>query len=324
MTVLRFALLLSVFLLVKTNAVGAEEYPGKPVRLIVPFAAGGGNDTVARAIAQQLSAGLGQQVYVENRAGAGGVVGAELAAKAPADGYTLFLGGVGSHAVNPKLHANLPYDPIRDFAPITLIASAPSVLVVHPSVPAGTLKEFTALAKARPGKFNYASNGNGSSAQLAAVMYESMAGVEMVHVPYKGLAPALADLLSGEVQLMFSSMVAIIPHIKAGRLRALAVTGRKRSPLLPEVPTIAESGLPGYEAGSWYGILAPAGTPRDIVMKLNAETVKALKQPEVRERLANEGAEAIGGTPEEFAAHIRAELARMGKMIADGRIRMID
>jgi tripartite-type tricarboxylate transporter receptor subunit TctC len=191
-------------------------------------------------------------------------------------------------------------------------------------VPANTIKEFTALAKARPGKFNYASNGNGSSAQLAAVMYESMAGVEMVHVPYKGLAPALADLLSGEVQLMFSSMVAIIPHIKAGKLRALAVTGRKRSPLLPEVPTIAESGLPGYEAGSWYGILAPAGTPRDIVMKLNAEIVKALKQPEVRERLANEGAEAIGGTPEEFAAHIKAELARMGKMIADGRIRMID
>ena len=316
------ALLMSACLLGSGFSVCAQDYPRKPVRLIVPFAAGGGNDTVARAIAQQLSASLGQSVYVDNRAGAGGVVGAELAAKSPPDGYTMFLGGVGSHAVNPNLHAKLPYDPIRDFAPITLIASAPSVLVVHPSLPAGTIVEFAALARARPGKLNYASNGNGSSAQLAAVMYESMAGVEMVHVPYKGLAPALADLLSGEVQLMFSSMVAIVPHIKAGKLRALAVTGKKRSALLPEVPTIAESGLPGYEAGSWYGILAPAETPRDIVLLLNAEIVRALKQPEVRERLANEGAEAIGGTPEEFAAHIKAELARMGKVTVDARIRM--
>jgi tripartite-type tricarboxylate transporter receptor subunit TctC len=320
MNIRRFAFLTYAVLL--AHAAGAQDYPRKPVRLIVPFAAGGGNDTVARAFAQQLSAGFAQQVYVDNRAGAGGVIGAELAAKAPADGYTLFLGGVGSHAVNPNLHARLPYDPIKDFAPITLIASAPSVLVVHPSVPANSIREFVTLAKARPGKLNYASNGNGSSAHLAAVMYESMAGVDMVHVPYKGLAPALADLLSGEVQLMFSSMVAIVPHIKAGKLRAIAVTGKKRSPLLPEVPTIAESGLPGYEAGSWYGILAPAGTPRDIVMKLNAEIVKALKQPEVRERLASEGAEAIGGTPEEFAAHIKAELTRLGKVIGDARIRM--
>src|SRR6266850_4195487 len=243
----------------------AQDYPRKPVRLIVPFAPGGGNDTVARTIAQQMSASLGQQIVIDNRSGAGGVVGAELAAKAPPDGYTLFLGGVGSLAVNPNLHARLPYDPLKDFAPITLIASAPSVLVVHPSVPARTIAQFTALAKANPGKLNYASNGNGSSAQLAAVMYESMAGVAMVHVPYKGLAPALVDLLSGEVQAMFSSLVAIVPHIRAGRLRALAVTGRRRTPLLAEVPTLAESGLPGYEAGSWYGILAPAGTPREII-----------------------------------------------------------
>jgi tripartite-type tricarboxylate transporter receptor subunit TctC len=300
----------------------AEEYPAKPIRLVVPFSAGGGNDTVARAIAQQLSLSLGQQVYVDNRPGAGGALGAELAAHAPADGYTLFLGGVGSHAVNPNLHAKLPYDAVRDFAPITLIASAPSVLVVHPAVPARNLQEFAALARAQPGRLNYASNGNGSSAQLAALMYESMAGVQMVHVPYKGLAPALADLLSGEVQLMFSSMVAIVPHIKAGKLRALAVTGRKRSPLLPELPTVAESGLPGYEAGSWYGILAPAGTARAIVMKLNAETVRALGQAAVREHLASEGAEIAGGTPEEFAAHIKAELARMGRVIRDGRIRV--
>ncbi len=300
----------------------AQDYPRKPLRLIVPFAPGGGNDTVARAIAQHLGARLGQPVIVDNRAGAGGVVGAELAAKSPADGYTLFLGGVGSHAVNPNLHARLPYDPVGDFAPITLIASAPSVLVVHPAVPANSIAEFTALAKANPGKLNYASNGNGSSAQLAAVLYESMAGVAMVHVPYKGLAPALVDLLGGEVQAMFSSVVAIVPHIRAGRLRALAVTGRRRTPLLPEVPTLAESGLPGYEAGSWYGILAPAGTPREIISKLHGEMVHALAQPEVRGRLAGEGAEVIGSTPEEFAAHIKSELARMGRLVRGAGIRL--
>jgi tripartite-type tricarboxylate transporter receptor subunit TctC len=300
----------------------AQGYPRKPLRLIVPFAPGGGNDTVARAIAQNLGASLGQPVIVENRAGAGGAVGAELAARSPPDGYTLFLGGVGSHAVNPNLHAKLPYDPVKDFSPISLIASAPSVLVVHPSVPAGSIAEFTALAKAHPGKLNYASNGNGSSAQLAAVLYESMAGVAMVHVPYKGLAPALVDLLSGEVQAMFSSVVAIVPHIRAGRLRALAVTGRRRSPLLPAVPTLAESGLPGYEAGSWYGMLAPAGTPPPVIGRLHDAIVRALAQPEVRERLAAEGAEVIGSTPVEFAAYIAAELARVGKLLRDARIRM--
>ena len=318
----RIRRLLVVLLLAGAAPAWAQDYPRKPVKLIVPFAPGGGNDTVARAIALQLSAHFGQQVIVDNRAGAGGMVGAELAARAAPDGYTLFLGGVGSHAVNPNLHAKLPYDPVRDFAPITLIASAPSVLVVHPSVPAANIGEFTALAKAQPGKLNYASNGNGSSAQLAAVLYESMAGVQMVHVPYKGLSPALVDLLAGEVQAMFSSIVAIVPHIRAGRLRALAVTGKKRSALLPAVPTLAESGLPGYEAGSWYGILAPAGTPRAIVARLHDEILKVLNQPEVRERLAGEGAEAIGSTPEEFAAHIGAELSRMAALVRSARIRM--
>jgi len=316
------ALLVFPLALLGASPAGAQDYPRRPLRLIVPFAPGGGNDIVARAIAQSLGASLGQPVIVDNRAGAGGVIGAELAAKSPADGYTLFLGGVGSHAVNPSLHARLPYDPVGDFAPITLIASAPSVLVVHPSVPAQSIAQFSALAKANPGKLNYASNGNGSSAQLAAVMYESMAGVAMVHVPYKGLAPALVDLLSGEVQAMFSSVVAIVPHIKAGRLRALAVTGKRRSPLMPEVPTLAESGLPEYEAGSWYGVLAPAGTPRAIIAKLHGEVVHALAQPEVRERLAGEGAEVIGSTPEEFAAHIKSELARMGKLIRGAGLRM--
>ncbi len=318
------ALLAALFVVTLAGAlpVCAQEYPRKPIRLIVPFAPGGGNDTVARAISQSAGASLGQPVVVDNRAGAGGILGAELAAKSPADGYTLFLGGVGSHAVNPNLHAKLPYDPVKDFAPITLIASAPSVLVVNPSLPARTLAEFTALAKASPGRINYASNGNGSSAQLAAVLYESMAGVQMVHVPYKGLAPALVDLLAGEVQAMFSSVVAIVPNIKAGRLRALAVTGKRRAALLPEVPTLDESGVPGYEAGSWYGILAPAGTPQAVVAKLHEAIVRALAQPEVRERLVSEGAEVIGSTPEAFAAHITAELARMGKLIRDAGIRM--
>ncbi|HZE60346.1 MAG TPA: tripartite tricarboxylate transporter substrate binding protein [Burkholderiales bacterium] len=318
------ALLAALFLvtLAGTLPACAQEYPRKAIRLIVPFAPGGGNDTVARAIAQSAGASLGQPMVVDNRAGAGGILGAELAAKSAPDGYTLFLGGVGSHAVNPNLHTRLPYDPVKDFAPITLIASAPSVLVVHPSLPARTLAEFTALAKASPGRINYASNGNGSSAQLAAVLYESMAGVRMVHVPYKGLAPALVDLLGGEVQAMFSSVVAIVPNIKAGRLRALAVTGKRRAAALPEVPTLDESGVPGYEAGSWYGILAPAGTPQAIVAKLREAIVHALARPEVRERLASEGAEVIGSTPEAFAAHITAELARMGKLIRDAGIRM--
>jgi tripartite-type tricarboxylate transporter receptor subunit TctC len=300
----------------------AQGYPNKPIRLIVPFAAGGGNDNVARLVGKRLADGLGQPVLVDNRPGAGGVVGAELAAKSAPDGYTLFLGGVGSHAINPNLHEKLPYDPIKDFAPVALLAQAPLILVVHPSVPARDIADFIAYARANPGRLNFASNGNGSSSQLAAVMFDSMAGVDMVHVPYKGLAPALSDLLSGQVQLMFSSVVAILPHIKAGKLRALAVTGTKRLASMPELPTIAESGLPGYEASSWYGILAPAGTPRDIVARLNAELGRALEQPEVRNSLLAEGAEPIGGSPERFAVHIRSEKERLGKLIRDAHIRL--
>ncbi|MBV9189966.1 MAG: tripartite tricarboxylate transporter substrate binding protein [Betaproteobacteria bacterium] len=296
------------------STLAAAQYPTKPIHLIVPFPPGGGNDTVARAIAQQISPELGQPVVIDNRPGAGGSVGAELAAKAPADGYTLFLAGVGSHVVNPNVH-KVPYDPVKDFAPITLIASAPSVLVVNPKVPAENMTEFTAYAKANPGRLNYASNGAGSAAQLAAAMYETMAGVKMVHVPYKGIAAALTDLLGGEVQVLFGTVVALTPHIQAGKLRALAVTGKKRSALLPDVPTLRESGLPEYEAGSWYGIEAPTGTPRPIIDQLNALIVKALRQPDVAKRLAAEGADVIGSTPEEFGAHIRAENERVGKIV---------
>src|SRR5919199_3298002 len=222
----------------------AQSYPTKPIHLIVPFPPGGGNDTVARAIAQQIGPDLGQPMVIDNKPGAGGAVGAELAAKALPDGYTLFLAGVGSHVVNPNVHAKLAYDPVKDFAPVTLIASAPSVLVVNRAVPARTVAELTTYARANPGKLNYASNGAGSAAQLAAAMYESMAGVKMVHVPYKGIAPAMTDLMGGEVQLMFGTIVALMPHIQAGKLPALAVTSRPRSALLPDVPTPPESGLP--------------------------------------------------------------------------------
>ena len=299
----------------------AQSYPAKPLRLIVPFAPGGGNDTIARAIAAQMSGSMGQQVVVDNRAGAGGVIGAEAAARAPADGYTLFLGGVGSHAVNPTLMPNLPYDAVKDFSPVSLIASAPSVLVVNPGVNARTVAELTAIAKASPGKLNYATNGNGSSSHLATLLYESMAGIQMTHVPYKGFAPALTDILGGQVQLMMNSIVALAPQIKAGKVRALAVSSKTRSSVLPDVPTMSEAGVTGYEAGSWYGILVPAGTPRDIVQRLNAEIVRAVKQPDVRERLAAEGADSIGSTPEEFAAHIKIEMARLGKVIREAKLK---
>ena len=300
----------------------AQSYPDKPIRLIVPFASGGGNDAIARVIAQQLGAELKQSVIVENRPGAGGAVGAESAARSAADGYTLFLGGVGSLAVNPNLVSKLSYDPIKDFEPIILIASAPAALVVYPALAATDVRSLIALAKKNPGKINFSSNGNGSSAHIAAVMFTTLAGIDMVHVPYKGLAPALNDLLVGRVDLMFSSLVAIIPQIQAGKLRALAVTGKHRTPLLPEVPTIAEAGLPDYQAGSWYGLLAPAGTPQDIISKIHAASTRALAQESVRAQLASEGAEAIGGSPGEFAAHIQVEFQRMHTVIRDNRIQM--
>ena len=298
----------------------AQEYPSKPIRFIVPFPPGGGNDTMARTVGHKLTAALGQQIVIDNRAGAGGIIGAETAARSAPDGYTLFLGGVGSHGINPNLHARLGYDPVTDFAPISLIASAPLILVVHPSVPAKSVKELIQLAQAKPGQLNFASNGKGGSSHLAAEMFKMMTTTDMVHVPYKGLSPALTDLLSGQVQLMFSSTVAILPQVRAGKLRPLAMTGARRSPAMPDVPTIAESGVPGYETASWYGVLAPAGTPRAIVERLNRQIVKITHAPDVRERLATEGADPVGSSPEEFAAHIKRELARWAKVIKQAGI----
>ena len=316
----RITTLLLACLLGFVSAAHADEYPTRPIRLIVPFASGGGNDTVARLVGESLGKRLGQPVVVDNRPGAGGVVGAEAAARAPADGYTLFLGGVGSHAINPNLHKDLPYDPIKDFAPVSLIASAPLILVVHPSLPAQSVQQLITFAKSHPGKLNYASNGNGSSSHLAAVMFASMTGIDMAHIPYKGLSPALADLLGGQDHLMFSSVVAILPQVRAGKLRALAVTSRKRMALLPDVPTVAESGVPNYETSSWYGVLAPAGVPPEIVRRLHDEIVKALAQDDMRKALAQEGAEPVGDSPEEFAKFIVAEKRRLGAVIESGKV----
>ena len=316
-----FALTLFIFQALP-NVSYADTYPSKSIRLIVPFAPGGGNDTVARTVANQMSQSLGQPLVVDNKPGAGGVLGADLAAKAPADGYTIFLGGVGSLAVNPRVVAKIPYNPIKDFSPIILLATAPSVVTVNASSQFKNIQELTTFAKQNPGKLNYASNGNGSSAQIATVLYESMAGVELTHVPYKGLAPALNDLISGQVQLMFSSMVAIIPHIQTGKLRALAITSAKRSALLPNIPTLAESGFPGYEAGSWYGLLAPAGTPDFIIQRLNQEAIKALNQARVRESLNSEGAEVIGGSAQDFSKYIYSEYGRIGRLIKSGYLQI--
>ncbi|HEV7391527.1 MAG TPA: tripartite tricarboxylate transporter substrate binding protein, partial [Burkholderiales bacterium] len=291
-----------------------------PIRFIVPFPPGGGNDTMARAFGQKMSEDFAQPVVIDNRPGAGGNIGAETAARALPDGYTVFLGGVGSHGINPNLQAKLPYDPIKDFAPISLIASAPLVIVVPPSLPIKTVSDLVQLAKARPGELNYASSGSGTIAHLSAELLNSMAKIKLEHVPYKGTGPALTDLLAGRVQVMFNSAVSILPQVRSGKLRALAMTAAKRSAAMPDLPTVAESGVPGYEAASWYGVLAPAGTPRPIMEKLNSEIVRIARTPEVRERLAADGADPVGSSPEEFAAYIKLELARWARVIDQARI----
>lgn len=295
--------------------VQAQGYPAKPVRVIVPFAAGGGTDIVARAVGAKLSEGLGQTVIVDNRAGAAGAIGTELASKSTADGYTLLMGSNGPLAISPGLHAKLPYDPLRDFAPVALITTMPFLMVVHLSLPVRSVKALVALAKARPGQLNYASPGSGSSTHLAMELFKSMAGIDVVHVPYKGVAPAATDLISGQVQMLSGDLNTLMPHVKSGKMRPLAVTGAARSALLPDMPTLSEAGVPGYEASGWFGILAPAGTQREIVRRLNGEIVKALASAELRKRLAGLGGEVAGGTPEQFAAHLRHEIAKWGKLI---------
>ena len=293
----------------------AQSYPNHAIRLVVPFPAGGTTDILARAAAQKLTETLGQSVVVDNRPGAGGNIGAELVAKAAPDGYTLLMGTVGTHAINPSLYTKMPYDHIKDFVPVVLVAGVPNVLVVNPSLPINSVADLIKLAKAKPGTINFASSGSGTSIHLSGELFKTMAGVDMTHVPYKGSAPALQDLMGGQVQIMFDNLPSSLALIKAGKLRAIAVTSLKRAPALPDVPTIAESGLPGFEASSWFGILAPAGTPAPIVAKINAEVNKWLQSPDAKEQLLAQGAEAAGGSPEQFVAHIRAETDKWAKVV---------
>ncbi|MDB5926397.1 MAG: hypothetical protein JWN13_5333 [Betaproteobacteria bacterium] len=317
---MRIRFLLPLLAVACVSSAAAQTYPSKPIRFVVPFPPGGGNDTMARAFGQKMSEGFAQPVVIDNRPGAGGNIGAETAARALPDGYTVFLGGVGSHGINPNLQAKLPYDPIKDFAPISLIASAPLVIVVPPSLPIKSVSDLVQLAKARPGELNYASSGSGTIAHLSAELLNSMAKIKLEHVPYKGTGPALTDLLAGRVQVMFNSAVSILPQVRSGKLRAVAMTAAKRSAAMPDLPTVAESGVPGYEAASWYGVLAPAATPRPIVQKLNSEIVRIARTPDVRERLAADGADPVGSSPEEFAAYIKRELARWARVIEQARI----
>jgi len=290
------------------------QYPAKPVRLIVPFPPGGGTDTLARIYGQKLGELLGAQVLIDNRPGGGTNIGAEIAAKAPGDGYTTLMGNI-SHAINVSLYNKLGYDLVRDFAPVSLLASTPNILVVHPSIPARSVKELIALARSRPGQLDYASSGSGTSAHLSAELFSTMAGVKMTHIPYKGGGPAVIALTGGQVSVGFATTPSVIGHVKSGKMRGLAVTTAQRSPSTPDLPTISEAGLPGFEAGTWYGLLVPATVPKDIVARLNTESLKILKMQDVKERLDTAGFETLGSTPEQFGVYIRTEIDKWGKVV---------
>ena len=313
----RAAVLALCALALTAGAAGAvaQGYPNKPVRLVVPFPPGGPLDSVGRQIAQKLTEAWGQPVVVDNRPGAGGNIGADLVAKSAPDGYTVVMGALSTHAVNPSLYPSMPYDAVRDFAPITLVAVTPNVLVVNPSLPVNSVQELVAYARARPGKLSFGSGSNGSAGHLAGELFKVDAGVEMVHIPFKGGAPATQALLAGDTQLMFDNLANAMPQVKAGKLRALAVTTAQRSKLAPELPTMAEAGLPGFDISTWFGLLAPAGTPPGVVARWNADVTRILDAPEMRERLAAQGAEAAPTTPAAFAQFIAAELAKYARIV---------
>jgi tripartite-type tricarboxylate transporter receptor subunit TctC len=297
------------------------QYPTKPIRFILPFPPGGGTDTLARIIGGKLSEGLGQQIVMDNRPGAGANIGAEIAAKTPPDGYTMLMGNV-AHAINATLYSKLNYDVLRDFAPVSLIASTPNIVVVHPSVPARSIKELIALAKARPGVLDVASSGPGSSPHLAGELFNNMAGTKMNHVPYKGGGPAVAALVSGEVSVGFATTPSVIHHVKSGKLRGLAVTSAKRASVAPNLPSVSEAGLKGYETGTWYGLLVPSGTPQEAIARLHTEAVKAIKLPDVKERLDATGYDAIGTTPAEFGTFLRSEVDKWAKVVKAAGVRV--
>lgn len=301
-------------LAVASASASAQSYPTGPVRVIVPFPAGGGVDTTGRLIGQKLTEALGKQFVVDNRPGANGMIGSELAAKAPRDGYTLMVNGA-NFVTTPSLYKKVTYDPIREFDPVSLVALAPNVLVVHPSLPVKSVRELAALARARPGQVNFAGSGSGSTPHLAAELFNTLANVKMVHVPYRGTGPAIAGLMSGEASVMFMPTTNAVPLVRSGRLRALAVTSAKRLTALPELATVAESGLKGYESSQWYGVLAPAGTPADILNTLNSHIAKIMQTPEMRQRMTDSGSVAVGSTREAFAAHLREEFAKWARVI---------
>lgn len=303
----------AVALLGLSSVALAQPYPTKPIRMVVPFAPGGPTDLYARSVGQELSKLLGQPVIIENRPGAGGNLGSDIIAKSAPDGYSIVLGAVGSFAVNVTLYPKMPYDVLRDFAPVSLVAIVPMMLVVHPNVPVKTPKDLVELAKARPGQLSYGSAGSGTSIHMASEMFKAMTGVDMVHIPYKGTAPAMTDLIGGQLQLMFSDATSAIPQVKSGRVRAVAVT--RRIDAMPDIPTFAETGFPNYDPSFWVGIFAPAGTPREIVLRLNGAIVKSLQVPELRERFISEGAQPVSNTPEEFTEFVRAEIAKWAKVV---------
>ena len=303
------------------QTVAAQAYPSKPIRLVVPFTPGGSSDILARTIGQELSKAWGQAVIIENVPGAGGAIGSDKVAKAPADGYTLLMGHIGTLAVNPSLYPKLPYDPVKDFAPVAWVARVPNILVVHPGVKAHNVRELVALAKAHPGSLNYGSGGNGSAANLATEYFKLQTDSELQHIPYRGTAPAVSDLLGGQIQVLFTGAPAVIGQIKSGQLRALAVSSPHRLPALPDLPTVAESDYKDFEADQWYGIVAPIGTPITTISKLNTQINLALKSPELKTRLNNEGAVATPSTPEVFGQMIVREIARWRPVIASGRVK---
>lgn len=309
-----FVFLAVLALIAHGTAFAADAYPTKPVRVVVPFAPGGINDVLARILSQKLTENLGATIVIDNRGGAGGTLGSNIVAHAAPDGYTLLFSSSSTIAVSPSMYSNLPYDPVKDFSPIVQVASVGSVLVVHPSIPANSVRELIAYAKANPGKLNYGSAGAGASQHLASELFKTMAGINMVHVPYKGGGPAMVDLLAGQISLMIELMPTALAQIKGGKVRALAVSTPKRSPVLPDLPTIAET-LPGYDLTIWTGMLAPGGTPKEIVQRLSSAVLTVLKSPEMRERFASQGAEPVGDTPEQFAAYIKKEIERWAVVV---------
>ena len=309
------ARLLGVVVFALSTSAFAQTWPAKPIKWIVPFAPGGTTDILARTIGEKLTVALGQPVIIENKPGAGGGVGAEFTAKAPPDGYTIMGGTISTHAINASLYKSLPYDPVKDFVPITLIARVPNMLVINPDIPAKNVADLITLLKANPGKYSFASSGNGTSQHLSGELFKSIAGVDMQHIPYKGSPPALQDVVGGQVAMTFDNITTAWPLAKGGKLRALAVTTSKRSEIAPDVPTLSESGLAGYEVGSWQGVFAPAGTPAAIVKRLNAEIVKIINMPDVKEKLIGLGAEPVGNTSEEFAALVKTEVVKWAEVV---------